>query len=60
MKNDKYKEFKFRFDINLKVIAEVTAKSPEEAKAIAEMMSIDEILKHEINDVSTIDIEDWE
>jgi len=51
--------FMFRIDMNLKVIASIKAKDAVEARGLIEQMPIDEILKYEINDVSTIEISDW-
>jgi hypothetical protein len=51
--------FNFRIDIDLKIIASIKAKDAVEARELIELMSMDEILKHEINDVSTIEISNW-
>ena len=51
--------FNFRIAIDLKIIASIKAKDAVEARELIEQMSIDEILKHEINDVSTIEISNW-
>ena len=59
MKKEKEKLFKFRIDIDLKIIASIKAKDAIEARELIEQMPIDEILKFEINDVSTIEISDW-
>lgn len=59
MKQEKVKAFKFRIDIDLKIIASIKAKDAVEAGELIELMSMDEILKHEINDVSTIEISNW-
>lgn len=60
MKQEKVKTFKFRIDIDLNIIASIKAKNLVEAMELIEQMPIDEILKHEINDVSTIEISDWD
>ena len=59
MKQEKVKTFKFRIDIDLNIIASIKAKNLDEAMELIEQMPIDEILKHEINDVSTIEISNW-
>ena len=59
MKQEKVKTFKFRIDIDLKIIASIKAKDAVEARELIEQMPIDKILKHEINDVSTIKISNW-
>ncbi len=59
MKQEKMTAFKFRIDMNLKVIVSIKAKDAVEARELIEKMPIDEILKYEINDVSTIEISDW-
>ena len=59
MKQEKVKTFKFLIDIDLKIISSIKVKDAIEARELIEQMPIDEILKYRINDVSTIEISNW-
>ena len=59
MKKDSQKEFAYRVNMDLKLLVRIVAENKEAADVVIEEMSPEEMLKHEINDISTIQIKQW-